>query len=281
MIKINIGIIGLGYVGRACESVFSNFFNTLTFDINGSGTENSLNELVQKVDILFICVPTPMNDDGSCNLNIVEKVLSDINNYKHNVCVIKSTIPPGSSSLYEKKFKNLKIYFNPEFLTEANFIEDFKNQNQIIVGSSDTNFDLIDKIYELSLPKAQIIKCSFEEAEMVKYFINAFLAVKVSYANELFNLCDKMNIDYDKVSRIAQYDHRLGNSHFTVPGPDGKFGFGGSCFPKDINSLIDIFSKKDVKSYILKAAWNRNINEDRMDRDWEKLIGRAVVKNDE
>ena len=133
----------------------------------------------------------------------------------------------------------------------------------------------------MSLPKAKLIKCSFEEAEMVKYFINAFLAVKVSYANELFNLCDKMNIDYDKVSRIAQYDDRLGNSHFKVPGPDGKFGFGGSCFPKDINSLIDIFSKKDVKSYLLNAAWNRNINEDRIDRDWEKLIGRAVVKNDE
>lgn len=278
MNSINIGIIGLGYVGKACKSTFSNFFTTYTFDINDSGSENSLKKLVDKVDILFICVPTPMNDDGSCNLNIVEKVLSDINDYKNSVCIIKSTITPGSSAIFEKKFKNLKIYFNPEFLTEANFIEDFKSQNQIIIGSSDSNFNLIEKIYQLSLPNAKLIKSSFEEAEMVKYFINAFLAVKVSYANELFNLCDKMNIDYNKVSEIAQHDSRLGNSHFKVPGPDGKFGFGGSCFPKDINSLIDIFNKKDVKSYVLKAAWARNAKQDRKNKDWEQLIERAGVK---
>tara|TARA_X000000368_G_scaffold290505_1_gene230822 strand:+ start:2417 stop:3262 length:846 start_codon:yes stop_codon:yes gene_type:complete len=281
MNSINIGIIGLGYVGKACESIFSNFFNTYTFDINGSGSENSLKTLVGKVDILFICVPTPMNADGSCNLEIVETVLTDINDCKNSICIIKSTITPGSSTYFEKKFKNLKIYFNPEFLTEANFIEDFKNQTQIIIGSSDKNFNLIEKIYQLSLPNAKIIKCNFEEAEMVKYFINTFLAVKVSYANELFNLCNKMNIDYKKVSEIAQHDDRLGSSHFKVPGPDGKFGFGGSCFPKDINSLIDIFNKKGVKSYVLKAAWDRNTNEDRINRDWEQLIGRAVVKNDE
>jgi UDPglucose 6-dehydrogenase len=280
MDSINIGIIGLGYVGKACESIFSHYFNTYTFDINGSGSENSLKKLVDKVDIIFICVPTPMNNDSSCNLTIVEKVLCDINDYKNSVCIIKSTIPPGSSAIFEKKFKNLKIYFNPEFLTEANFIEDFKNQNRIIIGSSDSNFNIIEKIYQLSFPNAKLIKSSFEEAEMVKYFINAFLCVKVSYANELFNLCDKMNIDYNKVSEIAQYDDRLGNSHFKVPGPDGKFGFGGSCFPKDINSLMHIFNKEDIKSYILKAAWDRNVNEDRTNRDWEQLIGRAVFKNE-
>ena len=281
MSQLNIGIIGLGYVGKACQSVFSNFFNVFTFDINGSGSEGSLIDLVEKVDILFLCVPTPMNNDGSCNLDIVESILSDVNNVKNSVFVIKSTIPPGSSTNFENKFKNLKIYFNPEFLTEANFIEDFKNQNRIIIGSSDKNFNLIDKIYKHSFPNTKIIKCSLEEAEMVKYFINAFLSVKVSYANEFFDLCNELNINYDTVANIAQFDKRLGNSHFQVPGPDGKFGFGGSCLPKDINSVIDICSKNNVKSYVLKAAWDRNINKDRKERDWEQLVERAVVKNNE
>ena len=281
MKKINVGIIGLGYVGKACHEVFSEYFNTFSYDINGSGSESSLKSLIDKSNILFLCLPTPMNKDGSCNINIVQNVLSEINSYKHTISVIKSTIPPGSSSYFEKIFTNLKIYFNPEFLTEANFINDFKQQDRIVIGSSDDNFSVIYDLYQESFPNVKIIQCSLKEAEMVKYFTNSFLALKVSYSNEFFKLCEKLDINYDTVVDISTHDKRINRSHFSVPGPDGKFGFGGTCLPKDLSSIIDIFEQNHLTPHLLKAAWERNITEDRIEKEWEQLVGRAVVEDNE
>tara|TARA_Y100000590_G_C15748301_1_gene1023086 strand:+ start:56 stop:910 length:855 start_codon:yes stop_codon:yes gene_type:complete len=284
MNKLNIGIIGLGYVGKACKEVFSSFFNVLSYDINNSGSEASIKDLVNKSDILFLCLPTPMNKDGSCNISIIENVLSEVSGYKDSICVIKSTITPGSSDFFEKKFNNLKIFFNPEFLTEANFINDFKTQDRIIIGSSDDMgaiyYSKIVDIYTEAFPGVKIIKLSLKEAELVKYFTNSFLALKVSYANEFFRLCKKLDIDYYSVLDVATLDKRIGKSHFTVPGPDGKFGFGGACFPKDLNAIIDVFKKNGLDPHLLEAAWKRNISEDRPEKDWEKLVGRAVVEDE-
>ena len=170
----------------------------------------------------------------------------------------------------------MQIIFNPEFLTEANFIEDFKNQDRIIIGDKNKK-GLVNDLYEKSFPKAKIINCSYEEAEMVKYFTNTFLATKVSFANEMFELCNKLNINYDNVYKLAILDKRLGFSHFKVPGPDGSRGFGGTCLPKDINAILNIFNTNDLKSYILESVWERNINQDRKEQDWKKLKGRAVT----
>ena len=113
-------------------------------------------------------------------------------------------------------------------------------------------------------------------AEMVKYFTNTFLATKVSFANEMKMICDGLNIDYDKVVEYSTYDERLGKSHWAVPGPDGHFGFGGSCFPKDINALIDVCYKMGVPAKTLFGAWKTNL-EVRPEQDWKELRGRAVV----
>ena len=118
-------------------------------------------------------------------------------------------------------------------------------------------------LYNESFPYAHIIECKFEEAEMVKYFTNSFLSTKVAFANEFYQLCKAIDIDYDNVSKIAMMDLRLGKSHFSVPGPDGKLGFGGSCFPKDINGIINIFKKYNITPHVLNSVWSRNINEDR------------------
>jgi len=276
MENIKVGIVGIGYVGKACINFFSKKYSVYSYDINNSGTEKSINSLVLKSDIIFISVPTPMNDDGSCNTSIVESVLSNINNQeKKSLCVIKSTIPPGTSRKFSDKFSNLEICFNPEFLTEANFIKDFQLQSRIIIGGNDKK-GMVEKLFKDSFPDAKIMICTLEEAEMVKYFTNSFLATKVAFANEYYALCKKMNIDYNVISKMAILDSRLGNSHFAVPGPDGEFGFGGSCFPKDINSIINTFKINNIHSYVLNSVWERNIKEDRLEQDWNKLKGRAV-----
>ena len=134
----------------------------------------------------------------------------------------------------------------------------------------------VKDLYSISFPNAQIMISNHMESELSKYFINCFLAVKVSFANEIYSLCQELNIDYDEVLRLVSLENRVGNSHLSVPGPDGKKGFGGSCFPKDINSLINLFEKSKVESHVLSAAWKRNSTIDRSEKDWEKLKGRAV-----
>ena len=274
--NFNIGIVGLGYVGKAILHGFSSE-NIYTFDISESCTENSLIDLSDKADIVFICVPTPMKKNGSCSVDIVEQVLADLNSYnKKQEIVIKSTIAPGSCSNFKNKYSKLNIVFNPEFLTEANFSQDFINQDRFILGGN--NFSMVESLYEKHFPQTEIVKLKYSEAEMVKYFSNNFLALKVSFANEIHSLCDKLNIDYDKVVKAATKDKRIGASHLGVPGPDGKKGFGGTCFPKDMKALLAVFENSDVESIVLKAAWERNQNIDRKKQDWKLLKGRAIVE---
>ena len=111
---------------------------------------------------------------------------------------------------------------------------------------------------------------------MVKYFTNCFLATKVSFANEMYELCEALKLDYDKVVEYATLDSRLGDSHWAVPGPDGDFGYGGHCFPKDLRALITLCNKLNVSSKMLNATDTKN-NEVRRNRDWEKMNNRAVI----
>jgi UDPglucose 6-dehydrogenase len=169
----------------------------------------------------------------------------------------------------------LDIVFNPEFLTEANAVEDYKNQNRIIIGGERPGTTTVKRLFAKAFPKIPIIKTSSTIAEMIKYVTNTFLAMKVSYANEVYQLCQGLNIDYDKVIEYARYDDRLGNSHWSVPGPDGDFGFGGHCFPKDIAALQFVANQLGIDSTMLDAAIRKN-DSVRTDLDWTTQIGRAV-----
>ena len=282
---MKIGIVGQGYVGTAVREVFSKYYETNTFDLNGNCTCKTLHELVDISDIIFVCVPTPMKKDGSCDISIVESVVKDINetvncNQDGKIVAIKSTIPPGTTNDLNKECDNITVIFNPEFLTEANFIDDFKNQNRIIIGGQRPASTRLRQVYSLVFPDATIVKTGSKTAEMVKYMTNTFLATKVSFANEMFQICDMLNIDYDKVVEYATYDERLGKSHWAVPGPDGHYGFGGSCFPKDINALIKVAEKWDIPSNVLCSVWDTNLDV-RPEEDWKELKGRAVTENEE
>ena len=282
-----IGIVGQGYVGTAVRAVFQKHYDVRTFDINTElSTCDTLQELVTKSEVIFVCVPTPMNTDGSCNTDIVEDIISDINDsvridrLNHNpsdkIVVIKSTVPPGTTDRLNKENDNVTVIFNPEFLTEANFIEDFKNQDRIIIGGDRPATTKVRQLFSVAFPETPIVKTGSTTAEMVKYMTNSFLATKVSFANEIKIISDKLGIDYDKVVEYATYDERLGKSHWSVPGPDGHCGFGGSCFPKDINALIKVAESMDLEVETLRGAWQTNL-EVRPECDWKELKGRAVV----
>ena len=277
--KETIGIIGQGFVGSAVFEGLKDYYNIQTYDINLECTQPDLRGLYYATDeIIFLCLPTPMEKDGTCHLGIIEPVLEELDSLCKNdrIIVIKSTIPPGTTEKWNNTYKNIDIVFNPEFLTEANSIEDFKNQNRIIIGGPRKSTTKVRRIFKRAFPRVPIVKTGSTIAEMVKYFTNCFLATKVSFANEMYEVCQGLNIDYDKVIEYAQFDKRIGNSHLEVPGPDVDFGYGGHCFPKDMRALISVAQDLGIFPIVLIGADFKN-ERVRKNKDWEKQKGRAVL----
>jgi len=282
----NIGIVGQGFVGSAIKEGLKSFYKIRTYDIDEEKCNSTHQEVCYKSDIIFVCVPTPMRKSGECDTRILESVIEKINNECRSdknrnrpVLVIKSTIPPGTTKKLSKVASILNVCFSPEFLTEANSFEDFKNQTRIILGG-DTSINCacakkVKQMFRKPFPKIPIVITKWETAEMVKYFTNCFLAAKVIYANQMYELCTAANIDYDKVCEYALYDERIGKSHFAVPGPDGDRGFGGHCFPKDLSAMITFSEGNQVNPYFLISVERSNLIY-RTDKDWEKMKGRAV-----
>ena len=275
-----IGIIGQGFVGNAVYQKFKNFYDILTYDIDKEKCNSTLDDLIFKSETIFVCLPTPMNKDGSCDTSILNESLSNIDLVADNLetirtIIIKSTVPPGTTDKFNKQYPALNIVFNPEFLTERNAVKDFENQNRIIIGGPRPVTTEVKTIFSKVFPKSHIIKTDASHAEMIKYMTNTFLATKISFANEIYQLCNKLNIDYDKVVEYATLDDRLGESHWGVPGHDGDLGFGGHCFPKDLAALLYLSYQYNTTNGVLKATQETN-DKVRSNRDWEKMKGRAV-----
>ena len=275
-----IEVIGQGFVGNAVYQKFKNYFDVLTNDLDETKSTSTVENMVQVCDTIFLCLPTPMKKDGRCDVSILEGVLSNIdlladNHETRKTIVIKSTITPGTTEKFNQTYESLDIVFNPEFLTERNAVKDYENQNRIILGGPRPATTEIKQIFSKVFPKAHIIKTDSTHAEMVKYLTNTFLSVKVSFANEIYQLCEKLNIDYDKVVEYAIYDERLGKSHWNVPGHDGDFGFGGHCFPKDLSALLRLAEDLNIIDNVLSATEQTNYQV-RSNRDWEQMKGRAV-----
>ena len=276
--KETIGIIGQGFVGTAIREGMKKYYNIETYDkfLSERSTCENLKGVCSKSKMVFVCLPTPMKRDGSCDLSILQSTVYQINRLRlNNIVIIKSTVIPGTTARLNEECENIDIVFNPEFLTEANYLDDFKNQTRIIIGGPRPATTLVKNMFRKVFQETTIVKTGSDTAEAVKYFTNCFLATKVSFANEFKQICDKVNIDYDKVVEYALYDNRIGRSHFSTPGPDGKKGFGGSCFPKDLNALIYFAKILDIEPSVMSGAWTKNL-EVRPERDWELLRGRAV-----
>ena len=278
-----VGVIGLGYVGTAVQRGFETVKRVVTYDIAKECTESSIADIVYKAPIIFICVPTPMNQDGTCNIDIVRKVLTEISVSPMGmkpICVLKSTVTPGTTDLLAEEFPNVTMCFNPEFLTEKNYINDFVAQRNIILGytKNSTALDIkpVAMLYNTRFVNGNVWTTTAKEAEMVKYTANTLLATKVAFLNEIWQICKKTGINYNHVANHLSMDERLGNTHWQVPGPDGKMGFGGTCFPKDLNALIQFGEQNGQATPLLRSVWEKNL-ELRPERDWEQDKGRAVI----
>ena len=288
-LKQKIGIIGRGFVGSAVEFGFSP--NTgcdaeiRVYDKEPSKSLHSLEETVNESDIIFLSVPTPSNKDGSMNLDIVRQVLqdiSDVNQNPHNIILLRSTVTPGTTRKLQEQFDNIRIVFNPEFLTERSAKFDFINQSRFILGCGDSALEMYQTEEVADLFKDRfgesisIIQTNFETAELIKYMNNCFFATKISFLNEMYQVAEKSGVDWEMALDGFVRDGRVGHSHMNIPGPDGKFGFGGSCFPKDVQAIINYGESLDLNMNTLKGVWNTNL-EVRPEKDWENLKGRAVV----
>lgn len=286
-----VGLIGYGYIGKAVHALFDGFFDVKIYDVANKNL-GTLEDVVKNSSVIFVAVPTPMNKDGSCHTDIVESVLKSIQDtaisisrdVEEFIVVIKSTVPPGFTEKMSEKHA-LRIVFSPEFLTEKDSIGDFKFASRLVLGGAEEDSEIVrsffvvawsDRIQDERDSGLVFVFCDSTTAELVKYFTNVYLTTIVMFANEFYNVCKNLGVDYDTVKEIALLDRRISHSHLNVPGHDGSFGFGGSCFPKDINSLKHICNQLGINERLFSAIIERN-NELRPSRDWEELKGRAVV----
>ena len=284
---MKIGRIGNGFVGSSVAFGFSPQTGcdaeVKIYDKDETKSTHTLSEVVTGSDYIFLSVPTPSNQDGSISLDILFDVFKDIDDvidYEDDcqpVILLRSTVTPGTTEKIQIKYPKMHIVFNPEFLTERSAKFDFINQSRFIVGGSWGDTTKIEQLYQWRFGETTpVIKTNYQTAEMIKYMNNCFFATKVSFLNEMYQIADACGVDWDMAIEGFVRDGRIGHSHMNVPGPDGKFGFGGSCFPKDIQAMINFAESLDVEPSVLLGAWKKNLNV-RPEEDWKKLKGRAVV----
>lgn len=284
---MKILLIGFGFVGKATYLLNNKTIETYVYDIDKNlciPKDIVLNDILEKVDLVFISLPTPTNIDGSCYTGLINDLL---NNIHHEFIIIRSTIPIGYCD-------SKKVFFMPEFLTEQNWKYDFINNKHWLFGIYDgcndnKSLEFKNKINKL-FNTAYDNKCinfnniSFgknKEMELTKLIRNTFLSTKIAYFNEIYDLTQKLNIDYNTVIEFVKYDERIGNSHMLCPGHDAKRGYGGTCFPKDTLSLYNQLIQNNINSFILQSSLDRNENHDRPERDWLKDINRTNIKDNQ
>lgn len=270
-----LGIIGYGIVGQALAYGFSQPEIKDKYEIRYydkyKDTE-SLESVVTESEFIFICLPTPMEkDESGIDLSIIEESIAEIAKFTNNtdkIIVIKSTVVPGATARLEKEHPKTNFAFNPEFLTEANYLEDFINADRNIIGANnDTISRRVVSLYKQRFPKTKIFQTDTTTAEMVKYMANAYLATKVIFANEMFTICQALGIKYEEVKTMVVSDHRIYDSHLDVT---TSKGFGGKCFPKDVVALIGRAKDLKVDPKLLETVWSIN-KKIRKARDWEEI----------
>jgi len=272
MKKFKVGVIGNGFVGEAISFAFSSVSEMYVYDTDPSKNLDDL-ESVHNCDFVFICVPTPMYEDGSQDLSYVESTFKKATNKP--IYILKSTVLPGTTDKLSKKYSNFKIIFSPEFLTERTAKLDMLTQSRIILGGELLLTEKVKTLFNQRFKIKNIIQTDSKTAELTKYMNNTFFATKVSIMNEFKLLCDKIGANWEDSLKGFVSDGRIGDSHLNVPGHDGKLGYGGTCFPKDVNALLSFSKKHDIELNTIKGGWKTNL-EVRVEKDWEEKEGRSV-----
>jgi UDPglucose 6-dehydrogenase len=255
-----IGIVGLGFVGGAIKNAMDGGWpEQLVLVDPAKGYLNTIADL-KDCSGVFVCVPSPQDDDGSCDTSILESVLKQLKDINYTgVIISKCTAPPVIYERLNEAFPNL--VHAPEFLTAAKAREDYINGKFAIIGGSVSAYqreaERIIRIGQQGLGD-NVRYCSIGEASLAKYTINCFMSTKVVFMNELHQLASSMNLDYATIAEMVKMDRRIGNSHMQVPGPDGAFGFAGACFPKDTSAMLKIAEQQGVPLNVLDAAVKKN-----------------------
>ena len=258
---MKVGIIGLGFVGSAIKASFElKNIDVFGYDKFKDGGIGSLSDMFQK-NILFLCLPTPFDEKEMCyditSIQETCKILSE--NAFSGLLVIKSTIEPTTTDNLSKEF-NLKIIHNPEFLTEATAYEDFHNQKHIVLGKGvnvlDEELNRLYNLYNEYYPDAAISLVSSEESECMKLFVNSFYATKIQFFNELYLLCKNIDCNYDSIKELMLKNNWIHPMHTKVPGRNNELSYGGNCFPKDTNALLQYMKRNNSKHEVLEAVIN-------------------------
>jgi UDPglucose 6-dehydrogenase len=247
---LKIGIMGLGTVGNALAKWFDNNLFTCAYD-KYKPAKNSI-EQINECEIIFICVPTPDSING-CDITEVEDAVSKLDGEK--IVVIKSTVIVGTTEILQAKYPQHKFIFNPEFLSEKEPYARFTNPDVQIIGytKQSANTEVLNKVFNI-LPKAKKdVLITATEAEMVKYMENSFLGLKIIFGNQFYDLCEKLDIDYEACIYALGFDSRIGHSHFNI-NQDGYRGYGEKCLPKDINAIIKFADENSVDMKLMKTV---------------------------
>ena len=278
----NIGVIGHGYVGKAIEYGFRGVGHDF-FIYDKYKSSKSLEEVVEKSSILFMCLPTPFDEDKleidlSIYDDMIDKICPNLEN-QGKIVVIKSTVVPGTTMRYAKKYPAVPFAFNPEFLTETNYLTDFVNSERIVIGTdNDWVAQDINMLYKSAPCFAQtpVLKMTTTAAEIVKYQANILLACKVAVSNVCYDVCEKFNVKYDDVKQAVSMDSRIGNSHLSVT---SERGFGGKCFVKDIAAFIGACKEMGVDAKVLEEVYDYNLRIRKV-HDWKEIAGATVGGRD-
>lgn len=265
---MNIGIVGYGVVGKATANGLKKAGSLFIHDKYKHNTL-PLSSL-SLCDLIFICLPTPMKTNGAIDLSIIYSTIKELSKDFGNIrtIVIRSTVMIGTIRDLSKEYKNINFVFNPEFLTDRNADKDFLTSCRIVIGSDNlVGYKMVKKVYELAGFSCPLLRMNSISAEALKYCSNIFLASQVSIANELYEVCKISGIRWDTIRNALTYDERIGK-FINVPGNDGDRGFGGKCFPKDLNALIHYSKTKGYNAKLLKEIWRTNLRF-RNNIDWQ------------
>lgn len=287
MTSPTIGIVGYGVVGKAHAEVFRKKCEVIHHDPK-SPESISLDQVAKRADIVFVCVPTPMQPDGSPDFSIVRDTVTRLHYFSfamrlttYPIIVVKSAVLPDTMrELADMRFdgsKHPRLCYSPEFLRDIDPEEDLMLMETLIVGGHPDDCQEVQRLftdYSSCVPSWSHHNVTLDEAALIKYMENCFLALKVSYCNVFYELWQGLPYRTTWETFVAAWtsDERMGESHTMVPGPDGRRGWGGKCLPKDINALIWYGRKLGCDVSILEAAWKYNLTI-RPDRDWERIEG--------
>lgn len=250
---MKIIIAGYGFVGKAVVNTLKQQHHCIVVDPNG-GT--NLIEDHHDADGIIVCVSTPPLENGGCDDSNIRNVLDQVP--EHMPVLIKSTVLPDLIDQITLDYENHSICYSPEFLRSKSANFDFANQSFMVIGGVDPGGFWQD-LFRPVLAKCNLyFACSVKEASMIKYTANSFLATKVAFFNQIYDLCQSNGTDYNTVRQILTHDVRIGNSHTLVPGVDGERGFGGHCFPKDTTAFRKYAYSLNKPVTILDSAMDYN-----------------------